>query len=198
MSKYEGADCYTYPNSDVLKNKLAIQDQAELDIAEANFTAIRLFELTRNPIAGNYDLTHLQAVHKYIFQDVYDWAGQFRTVDISKGNSRFCSWQHINRYLEKELNNIAKDSFLKNLPPKIFIHKLAHYLSEINAAHPFREGNGRSQRAFCYQLAFEAGYSIEFELATRDEMIGAMIASFHGDQDTLETLLDRITSQLIP
>ena len=81
---------YCYPGSIVLKNKLNITDVRELSGAEKELTAIRLYELQENPIKGKFDFAHLRAIHKYIFQDLYQWAGKIRTVEIGKGNL-FCA-----------------------------------------------------------------------------------------------------------
>lgn len=194
MSRYDGPDSYTYPDSEVLKNKADLFDQAALDAFEADATAIRLLEMIEHPIQGNFDLAHLKAIHHHLFQDVYDWAGQLRTVDISKGNSRFGNCGMIEGYLKLQLAKIAGENFLIGFPPTRFIERLAHYMGEINAAHPFREGNGRVQRAFCAQLAEQAGYFMDFDEVSREEMYAAMIASFHGDNKLLVSLLGRISA----
>lgn len=192
MSRYDGSDSYTYLDSDVLKNKAALHDQAALDAFEADTTAIRLLELIEHPIQGKFDLAHLQAIHHHLFQDIYDWAGQLRTVDISKGGSRFGNCGMIETYLGQQLAKISREKLLSGLLPEIFIQRLAYFMGEINAAHPFREGNGRVQRAFCAQLAEQAGYFIDFDEVGREEMYAAMIASFHGGNQPLELLLGRI------
>ncbi|QNM95767.1 Fic/DOC family protein [Chitinimonas koreensis] len=194
MSRYEGSDRYVQPDTGVLINKAGILQQDALDAFEADATAVRLLELIERPITGRFYLDHLRAIHRHIFQDVYDWAGELRTVDIRKGNSHFGNWARIGAYLETELSGIARASFLRGLTPEAFIARLAHYMSEINAAHPFREGNGRAQRAFCAQLAAEAGYFIDFSQVEPNEMIEAMIASFHGNEAPLSVLLTRITA----
>ena len=194
MSRYDGTDSYTFPDSEVLKNKADLHDQSALDAFEADATAIRLLEMIEHPIQGHFDLAHLQAIHLHLFQDVYDWAGQLRTVDISKGSSRFGNCGMIESYLGQQLAKIAGENFLIGLSPERFIERLAHYMGEINAAHPFREGNGRVQRAFCAQLAEQAGYFIDFDEVSREEMYAAMIASFHGDSKTLESLLGQISA----
>lgn len=196
MSRYDGSDSYTYPDSEILKNKADLHEQAALDAFEADATAIRLLEMIEHPVPGNFGLAHLQAIHRQLFQDVYDWAGQLRTVDISKGGSRFGNCGMIGGYLEQQLAKISSENFLNGLAPDSFIKRLAHYMGEINAAHPFREGNGRVQRAFCAQLAEQAGYFIDFDEVSRDEMYAAMIASFHGDNKPLESLLERITAMI--
>lgn len=194
MSRYDGSDTYTYPHSEVLQNKAGLHEQADLDAFEADATAVRLLQLIERPISGEFDLSHLQAIHLHLFQDVYEWAGQLRTVDISKGESRFGNCGMIESYLRGQLGQIKEENFLRNLPPEMFLQRLAHYLGEINASHPFREGNGRVQRAFCSQLSEQAGYFIDFDEVSREEMYHAMITSFLGDNTPLIALLDRICS----
>lgn len=194
MSRYDGSDSYTFPDSEILRNKADLHDQAALDAFEADATAIRLLELIEHPIQGNFDLAHLRAIHRHLFQDVYDWAGQLRTVDISKGSSSFGNSALIEGYMGQQLARISKENFLIGSPPEAFINRMAHYMGEINAAHPFREGNGRVQRAFCAQLAEHAGYFMDFNEVSREEMYAAMIASFNGDNKPLESLLGRISA----
>jgi cell filamentation protein len=194
MSRYDGSDSYTYPDSEILKNKAYVRDQAALDAFEADATAIRLLEIIEHPLPGSFNLAHLQAIHHHLFQDVYDWAGQLRTVDISKGDSRFANCGLIEIYLGQQLAKISSENFLIGLPSDNFIQRLAYYMGEINAVHPFREGNGRVQRAFCAQLAEQASYFIDFDEASREGMYAAMIASFHGDNEPLEILLGRIAA----
>lgn len=196
MPRYDGTDCYTYPDSGVLKNKLGLRDQAALDAFEADATAVRLLELAECPIQGRFDLEHLKAVHRHLFQDVYDRAGNLRTVDISKGSSRFGHCGMIESYLTQQLSRVSAENFLMDLSPEQFVDRLAYYMGEINAAHPFREGNGRVQRAFCAQLAERAGYFMDFSLVGREEMYAAMIASFRGDDGPLKALLLRICTQM--
>lgn len=194
MSRYDSTDSYTYPQTDILRNKADIRDQESLDAFEADATAVRMLELIEHPIEGCFDLTHLQTIHRYLFQDVYEWAGELRTVDISKGSSRFANFLMIADYLGKQFRQLSVENYLQGLAPDQFVTRLAHYMAEINATHPFREGNGRAQRAFCSQLADQAGYFINFETVSRDEMYSAMVDSFQGKEDLLVRLLARITA----
>ncbi|QDQ28020.1 hypothetical protein FNU76_17635 [Chitinimonas arctica] len=198
MSRYDGSDHYSYPGTSILINKAGFQDQESLDAFEADATAVRLLELIDRPILGQFDLAHLKAIHRHIFQDVYEWAGELRTVDIKKGNSSFASWVLIERYLDGKLAGIAKEDRLKALAPQPFFARLAHYMAEINATHPFREGNGRAQRAFCAQLAEEAGYFVNFNELAPVEMVRVMIESFNGDEAPLARVLERITALIQP
>lgn len=194
MSRYDAADTYAYPGTTVLRNKAGIQDQAALDAFEADATALRMLELVDAPVQGRFDLAHLCAIHHHVFQDVYEWAGTLRTVDISRGSSRFAHASLIESYLEAELSRLAREKWLRGMPPERAVERLAHTMGEINAAHPFREGNGRVQRLFCAQLAEQAGYFIDFEAVDRATMYEVMMASFHGNAKPLEALLSRISS----
>ena len=194
MSRYDASDSYVYPGSEVLLNKADIREQGALEAFEADATAIRMLELIDNPIPGIFDLKHLCAIHRHLFQDVYDWAGEIRTVDISRGASRFANFGLIEGYLDQQLRGLASENFLRVAEPDRFVARLAHYMGEINAAHPFREGNGRVQRLFCAQLADQAGYFIDFATVDQAQMYEVMIASLNGNERPLASLLSEITA----
>lgn len=194
MSRYDGSDHYVYPDSGVLINKADLHEQGALDAFEADATAVRMLELIESPLNGDFDLLHLKGIHRHLFQDVYPWAGELRTVDIRRGGSHFGNWAMIDRYLGGVLKRLPSENFLRDMNPDIFVPRLAFYMGEINATHPFREGNGRTQRLFCAQLAEQAGYFVDFEFVDQAEMYDAMIASFNADSRPLEDLIDRITS----
>jgi len=192
MSRYDADDVYCIPGTAVLKNKAGITDQALLDEYEGDFTAIRLLELTQNPIQGSFDLAHLCKIHAYLFQDVYDWAGEVRSVDIIRGDSRFCNVRQIQSYSHTIFSALAAEQYLVNLEPAVFAYRLAHYVSEVNAIHPFREGNGRVQRLFVSQLAEHAGYSLDYSALDQAELYPVMQASFLGDERPLAELILKI------
>lgn len=181
---------YCYPDSDVLINKLGIQDQEKLHTFERKLTMLRLLEIIDKPINGNFDFAHLQAIHRYIFQDVYEWAGKVRKVDIAKGNM-FCNVMFIESQAEEIFGKLKKDNYLAGLDRNIFVKKLAYYFSEINALHPFREGNGRSQREFIRSLALKNGYVINFSEIPEEEMLKASQESFLCDYNAMEELFDK-------
>lgn len=174
-------DKYCYPGSNVLKNLLNITSSKDLFNAEVELTTIRLQELQRNPIKGNYDFEHLKKIHKYIFQDIYSWAGQERTVEIGKGNL-FCTVACIQSYADSVFSkyfaqcNSSKDDFEK------FIKVFSENYGDLNALHPFREGNGRSQREFARIVCLECGYDFRLSNSTHREMLNASQLSFNkGD-----------------
>jgi cell filamentation protein len=176
---------YCYPDSDVLINKLDIRDLEKLHVFERKLTMLRLLELMDKPVSGKFDFKHLQAIHQYIFQDIYDWAGKVRTVDIAKGNM-FCNVKFIDSQADEIFTKLKAEKYLAGLDEETFVKRLAYYFSEINALHPFREGNGRSQREFIRSLALKNGYFIYFDRVTGDEMLSASQKSFLCDYTEME------------
>lgn len=181
-------DPYCYPNSRVLKNKLNIKDLDKLHTAERRLAKYRAIELFNTPIKGHFDLTHLQKIHAYLFQDIYDWAGEIRTVDIAKGNL-FCRAFAIHSEAERIFGELKSEKYLKDLAASDISARLAYYLAEINALHPFREGNGRTQREFIRQLAYQNGYFLSYAGITADQMIAASKASFSLNYEPMQALI---------
>ena len=189
--EYESDNIYCYPSSDVLKNKLNIKDASSLLEAEKSITALRLLELKQFPPCGKLDFAYFKRLHYYIFQDIYAWAGQTRTVDISKG-TKFCLFQYIDDQAKELFAKLEKENFLSDINDSI-ADRLSYYLSELNAIHAFREGNGRTQRMFIEILADRAGYEVDFSEVSADEMITASYKSFHQDYEDMNKLMRRIT-----
>ena len=195
MSRYDADDTYCYPGTDVLRNKAEITNANELDAYEGELSTLRSIEIIENPVSGKFDLAHLQSIHLALFQDVYDWAGKIRTVDISRGNSRFANVRFIESAANDIFNNLARENRLKGLDANDLSKRLAHYLSEINALHPFREGNGRVQRLFISQLSEEAGYKLDYSDLEQEQIYRAMELAFNGDESILANLiLERLES----
>lgn len=181
---------YCYQNTDVLINKLDIKDSNKLMKFERKLTMLRLDELFQNPVRGDFDLKHLQNIHKFIFQDLYSWAGEIRVVDIAKGNM-FCNALFIEEQANLIFSNLKKENYLTGLTQEAFIKRLAYYFAEINALHPFREGNGRTQREFIRLLGLKNNYFIRFSSVSRDEMISASKKSFLLDYTEMEEIFKK-------
>ena len=192
---YEFDERYCYPHSDVLMNKLGIRDAEKLKKAEGEITSVRLANARVHKITGNFDLQHLMDIHKYIFQDIYDWAGEIRWVNIAKGNM-FCNYPFIEANAENLFRKLKQEKYLKETSENDMPLRLAYYLSEINVIHPFREGNGRTQRLFIEYLAEENGYSVDFSQVTSDEMIRASAEAFACQYDSMNQLFQRITKKV--
>ncbi|QNP63053.1 Fic/DOC family protein [Streptomyces genisteinicus] len=183
-------DPYSEPNG-TLRNSLGISNANELSEAEADIAAVELAILDAEPLLGSYDLAHLKAFHRQIFGSVYPWAGELRTIEISKGTS-FCPSIHIVSYAQGVFRKLADNDHLQGLARPEFVRALADLYGDMNAIHPFREGNGRTQRAFLAQLTREAGYAISWQDMDREENIAASVASFNADNGLLEKMLDAL------
>jgi len=182
MQKYAGNDHYLDARTGVLKNKLGIKDAVTLEEREADYATARAYELAKTPIKGRFDLDHLRAIHKRLFGDVYAWAGELRNIDLAKRDSYFASHLHIVSAARSVFAELAGEGGLKGLDAAAFSERAAYYLGEINALHPFREGNGRAQREFINLLAYENGSVIAWGNITQEAMIQASVESFHtGD-----------------
>jgi cell filamentation protein len=175
-------DPYTYENSTVLINRLDLRNQDDLDAYEAEISSARSGE----PLPeGVFNFEHYCAVHHHLFQDVYTWAGRARTVRISKQGNPFCYPEHIEAQASKLFAELRVNNFLENLEPDAFSTQAAHFLSELNAIHAFREGNGRTQLTFLAMLADNADHPLDLEALDPDVMLDAMIESFEGNEKKL-------------
>ena len=190
-------DPYVYPGTNTLRNLAGIEDHDRLQQFEAVSTADRISELRVSPVAGIFDTAHLQRIHRHIFQDVYPWAGQFRTIDIRKEDEFwFCRHEFIPQAVADLFDKLSSENKLKNSEPQEFGARAGYYLTELNAIHPFREGNGRAQRELIRELGLNARLSIDWTLVTRDEMYSASIAGFRGNSRPMSDLITRISTRL--
>lgn len=179
----------------MLRNLHGLREARALAAHEAQATTLRLAQLAADRLNGAYDLPHLQGFHRFIFQDVYAWAGELRTVPLAKPGSMFALPAYIESYATEVLGQLAAEQHLRDLPRDQFADRLTYYYSEINAVHPFREGNGRAQRAFLRQLAIDAEHTLAWEHLDATLLVHASQRSFHGDyspmRDLIEIVLDR-------
>jgi cell filamentation protein len=184
-------DPYVYPESDVLKNRRNIHDSGQLQRFEARASGRRLLELEGRPLAGSLDTPHLHDFHRYIFQDVYRWAGEFRTVNIARsGQFPYAFPDRIESSLNRVFAELRNERNLASLDLDRFADRAAHYLGEINAVHPFREGNGRTQRVFISELARRNGYALDWSCTSQEQVYKASRLSFqHGDNAGLKAIL---------
>jgi cell filamentation protein len=177
------------------RNKFGIVDYTELQAIEGPLAIKRLGQLSDRAITGKFDSTHLRSIHRHLFQDVFPWAGDLRVVNISKGNSNFGPAVHIASALEDALTKLHREQLLIHLTAPAFAARAAFYLGEINAIHPFREGNGRTQREFVRQLALHAAHPLSWSVAstgfTQQQMIDASILSHtKGDNTALAAIIE--------
>jgi cell filamentation protein len=168
-------DPYTYRDTDTLRNRLGITDDKTLTEAERRLTQARGAEAARLTFPTTAD--GYRALHRHLFQDLYEWAGQDRSVNIAKGGSNFAHVPYIARELDKRFADISTGDTLKGLTRDEFFDRLGNHINEMNAIHPFREGNGRTMRHHAAQLARDAGHPIR--IASIDKTAW-MDASRHG------------------
>lgn len=150
-------DPYVYPGTSVLRNRLDIRDADELDKVERQLVRERTLEGIPH---SDFDLRHLKAIHFHLFQDIYDWAGQIRTVEISKGESQFQFRQYIDTGMADVHRRLARANFLRGLDRSTFATEAAAIIGDVNYVHPFREGNGRTQLQYLKLLAEQAGHDL--------------------------------------
>ena len=170
---------YCYPDSNVLKNKLNIRDNKLLKTAEEEITLIKQMELLKNPIKGNFSKAHLMNIHKFIFEDIYPFAGKIRREQISKADTMFYPPDLIDRELEKVFAKINEKNMLKETDKEKVFDNLAYVMAELNIIHPFREGNGRSIREFIRLMAKRMGYDLNWGNADKEELLKSSILSVY-------------------
>lgn len=195
MDKYgeTGDSMYCYPDSSVLKNKFDIKDEFLLQEAEREFSELAILHI--NYQEPPYNLSSLEFIHSRLFSDVYDWAGKLRQVDISKGDTRFCTFSRIEAEANKLFKKLSDQQYFKNLDKSNLIEALADFYCELNVIHPFREGNGRTQRIFFEHLIVYCGYGVDWSLIKdQEEWIQANIHGFYGN---LKPLINIFTQCLI-
>ncbi|GGP23901.1 putative adenosine monophosphate-protein transferase Fic [Silvimonas iriomotensis] len=184
-----GQDSYCYPGSAVLKNQLGITDNSLLDEAEQEITAInaQLIDPTNPP----YTLHDLQNIHRQLFADIYAWAGEIRSVDISKDETRFCTASRIVSEATRLFTRMEQARFFDGLAKPELVSGIADFYVELNVIHPFREGNGRAQRILFEHLIVACGYEIDWSPITQEEWIQANIAGYMGDTAPMIVLFGR-------
>lgn len=188
--RYAHKDVYTYDDSPVLRNKAGHTSQEALDRFERLSVANRMLD---NPPSGNFDYQHLKALHFHLFQDVYEWAGEERNVSISKDATTFANPRFIHGVVSELLQKLAGENRLCSTEPGIFAERAAHYVLELNLAHPFREGNGRTIRYFLSLLADNAGYGIDDETLAQ----GWLAACVEGVSRSDRPMRDLIARALV-
>jgi cell filamentation protein len=187
-------DPYADPVTGVLRNKLGLTTVRELENAEREITHAALVFLKEAPVQPAYDLEHLCTIHRRIFGDIDDWAGQLRTVAIAKG-SWFCLPQYIESSAAETFRALRGENLLRGLSRNLFTERLTYYLGEVNAIHPFREGNGRAQRAFFEQLASEGGFHLDWQHLDPDRNVAASAAIMGGDPTLMRKMLDELVRE---
>ncbi|MEG1609251.1 MAG: Fic family protein [Clostridia bacterium] len=179
-------------NPIVYDNKLGIKNLDELLLYESKFEASRHYELLLNPnlVKGDFDKKHYLNIHKYLFQDIYPWAGEMRDVDMSKGNTLFCLTQHMDSEFEAFQKKVKAFDVANSSKEDVAKH-IAHVSDDLNAIHPCREGNGRTKRAFTELYALHLGYELDYSKFDKDVIKDAEISAFRtGDITNLAKIIN--------
>lgn len=188
-----GQDPYCYPGTHTLKNLLDIKEEALLENAEREISEIEAQRLTMSP--PPFDYSYLKSIHNALFSDIYEWAGKQRTVDISKNDTRFCTIDRIKPEADKLFNRLKKNSHFENLSKEQLVVAAARFYSDLNVLHPFRDGNGRTQRILFEHIIFNCGFFISWEGISKREWLEANIAGFQGNDDKLECVFSKCIGQ---
>lgn len=185
---------YFTSHDDILENKLGITDPNALKQLEEEIVSFRTAEIFSSFHVEAFDFECLKEIHRRLFSDLYEFAGQVRFVDMKRGDNAvpFCYIQFIEPEQTRIFGKLRQDGEFIGLERGAFIKKLAWLASELNALHPFRDGNGRAIRCFLVLLAANAGYEMDYSRVTKEELIEADIKAFCGDNDKLWSLYTRV------
>ena len=178
---------YTYKNSTVLKNKLNITTEEKLKEYETKIVALKLASIDKADFKKTYDEEHLKAIHKYLFEDVYDFAGQYRLENITKDNFIFSQYQYIDENI-KEVFKKTNIQSLEDLPFEQLIIKLSDFMTDLNVLHPFREGNGRATREFIREFLDKLGFEINWFEIDYNYILRASMLAVIDDSEQIELL----------
>lgn len=195
-------DPYTDPATGILRNKVNAQTQVALETAEGDLVYARMVQLLKSPPEPTGDLAELCAIHRHLFQDLYDWAGEIRTVDIRKpieGTTPFMPVSFVHRGGRYAAEDLYNDNELKGLSQDQFVSRLAHHYEQFNYVHPFRDGNGRTQRFMFSRIAYDAGWSLDWQRVTGETNDQASrLATDQQDFRPLELMFGQIVEKAVP
>lgn len=192
FSKYEvyttAQSIYCYKDTNILKNKLNIRNLELLKKAEYEITMIKQMELLQNPVNGNLTKNHLMNIHKFIFGDIYSFAGKIRREQISKADTMFYPPNLINKELNKVFFKIKSERMIYEKSEEKIFDNIAYVMAELNIIHPFREGNGRTIREFIRLMAKKCGYSLNWGNIDSNELLDGSIRSVYNYKVLVDVL----------
>lgn len=189
MDKYgTGQDPYCYPGTRILRNSLSLHNDIELAQVERELSEIAASSLSFS--SPPYDLAYFKRIHKHLFEDLYEWAGLLRTVDISKSSTRFCNVQFIEAQAEKIFGSMGANAWFETFSRSELINACTVAYGDLNVIHPFREGNGRAQRLLFEHLIINAGFEITWWGIDPENWVNANIAAYHCDYGPLGNIFE--------
>ncbi|MCU1740294.1 MULTISPECIES: Fic family protein [unclassified Pseudomonas] len=196
VDKYgAGQDPYCYPGTDALRNRLDIRDEQTLNDAEqAIYEIAAASRITLSP--PPYDLAFLQRIHQTLFSELYEWAGQLRTVKIQKAETMFCTPERIVPEAAKIFRAMEDAGWFEDLSRADLIVEVAQAYGDLNVIHPFREGNGRAQRILFENIIVNTGFTVDWWVVKEASWIPANISAVMCDYRGLEVIFDQCISEM--
>ncbi|WP_313484942.1 putative adenosine monophosphate-protein transferase Fic [Stutzerimonas kunmingensis] len=196
LDKYgTGQDPYCLSGTSVLNNRLGLTTDEELNEAERVLSTIAANEI--NFELPPYDLPYLCRIHRQLFGEIYAWAGEFRTVDISKGTTHFCNVLRIEPEANKLFRTLAKANWFEGLNRLELVTAVAELFGDLNMIHPFREGNGRAQRVLFEHIVINAGYQISWWAVEEEEWVQANVEAVTCDYRSMTEIFERCIGEPI-
>jgi cell filamentation protein len=178
---------YTYKGTDILKNKLDIKDEKLLKEYETRIVAFKIATISTLTLPMTYNPDRLKFIHKYLFEDIFYFAGEYRQENITKGNFRFSEYEYIEDNIKQIFEKINIEE-MKKMPFSDFIKILSYIMTELNVLHPFREGNGRTIRELIREICFDCGYVIDWYEINHDDILKASIKAVFDETEQIKML----------
>ncbi len=178
---------YTYKGTDILKNKLGIKNEKLLKEYETRIVAFKIATISTAKLPKDYTPERLKFIHKYLFGDIFYFAGEYRQENITKGNFRFSEYEYIEENIQKIFDDIKIDD-MKKMSFAQFVEKISYIMTELNVLHPFREGNGRTIRELVREICFDCGYVIDWYEINHDDILRASIKAVVDETEQIKML----------
>lgn len=182
---------YTYPASNVIKNKMDIKDEKKLEEYERQMVAFKLATIRKHKMPEKFDANRLKYIHEFLFSEIYDFAGKYREENITKDNFMFAQFEYIDENVNEILNKIDVEK-LKEMSFDEKLKNISYYMTELNVLHPFREGNGRTIREFIRQLLNELKLDIDFSKIEYEEIIRVSKLAVIDDTEQINLLKNSV------
>lgn len=178
---------YTYKNSNVIINKLDIKDEELLKEYETSIVALKLTSLAKNKKIYPFTEEGFKQIHKYLFNEIYDFAGEYRLENILKENFRFSEYEYIEENISKIIKKIDIEK-MKEMDFATLCKTLSEIMADLNVLHPFREGNGRTIREFIREMAYVCGYDVNFSYVDYELILDVSRKAVVDDTEQVELL----------
>lgn len=180
-SCYDGTTC--------LINKFNIKDETKLAGLDASISFAKGSEWIKLPLCSSFDFEHYKLINRFLFEDLYEWAGTVRKINISKKGTSFADFEDLEKIGTELFKRCAE---IRLMNKKEFCKEIADFYCDVNLLHPFREGNGRTQRIFFTQFINSCGYKFSFTNIDTDLLMVATIQAANGVKDMIYSIFDEL------